>query len=396
MRDDLSTELAVAVSAEREEHGPDLSWVVSRGRRIRRLRRLVVSGVLVAAMTAGALGVNALQSKVGPRPIPQLIDPATPEVQEPQPGEVVEDVPEQFQAEVFAIRAVDAAGLMTLDGRGFLFHTHDETEETQEGWRVPFSATECDPSTCRGLSGEDPETGNAVTDTWIVVRIQDDRWVVADAEGNVGSDERDRLIGYSLPRVREPSHWEAHAVGVRGLDEGFSVQMLPVWIGPFPTTALGSVCSIQPLDESGGPVGKETVFYQEAPSREFDRAGSVHGRGAKAPPSAENATVRCRQYTGRVWELAGEPQLITADGAVMGMSAELIWRGREGFTTGVRCEGTLVDAEGNVVFEGSGGREPLWRPGELKNYPYETTVVITTRGEPVDADAVGEFACRSV
>lgn len=393
MRDDLSTELAAAVSAEREEHRPDLAWVVKRGRRVRRLRRLVASGGMVVLITAGAVAVNALQES--PKWLRQPISPATSGVQEPQPGEVVEDIPEQYEAEVFAIRAVDAAGLMTLDGRGFLFHTHDETEETQDGWRVPFSAIECDPSTCRGLSGEDPETGNALTDTWIVVRIQDGRWVVADAEGNIDATARDRLIGYSLPRVREPSHWEAHAVGVRGLDEGFSVQMLPVWVGPFPTEALGSVCSIQPLDESGEPVGKETVFYQEAPSREFDRAGSLHGRGAEAPPLAENATVECRQYTGRVWELSGEPQLITADDAVVGMGADLIWRGREGFTTGVRCEGTLVDAEGNVVFEGSGRAEPLWRPGELKNYPYETNVVITTGAEPVDAEAVGDFTCES-
>lgn len=398
MHDDLSAELETALRAETDDRSPDLAWVLRRGRRMRIARLTVSTLMIVSLLAAGALGVVALREQGSNRDSVAEIsmgEGAAPDLQEPRPGEVVEDVSERYQAEIFAIRAVDAGGLMMLDGRGYLIDNHSKTVESELGWRVPFSAVECNPSTCRGLSGNDPATGNSLTDTWVVVRMEDASWTVVDVEGNVSPQNRDAVVGYSLPSQHEPSHWEMHAVGIGGADEGFSVQMLPVWIGPFPTTASGSVCSIQPLNATGDPVGEPAVFFQEAPRREFDRAGSVHGRSAAAPRSATEASVECRQYIGRGWDIASGPELVTAGDEVVAIGAELMWRGDEGFTSAARCRATLVDDVGSVVFEGSGRVEPLWRPGELKNYPYRSTVVVPTRGQGLQDVSIGEFDCSS-
>jgi hypothetical protein len=55
-----------------------------------------------------------------------------------------------------------------------------------------------------------------------------------------------------------------------------------------------------------------------------------------------------------------------------------------------------LDESGKTVWEGTERLEPLWRPGELRDYPYESSVFIHTRGEPVDAERVGEAECRSL
>lgn len=399
MHDDLGAELEAAVNAERVQREPDLAWVVQRGGRVRRLRMTLMSAGVVAAIAVGVVAADALQGN-GRVPLPAPAASSTPDVQTPRSGEVVEDIPEAFQAQVFAIRALDAVGLMTLDGRGFLINEQEDVVETEDGWRVPFSATECGPSTCRPLSGEtDPESGNALSDTFVTVVLEDGRWEVVGTEGNMSRADHEALLGYSLPHVREPSHWEAHGVSTRGPDEGFSVQMLPVWVGPFPTTAPGSVCSAQPLDGSGEAVGEPTLFFQEAPANAYDRAGGVHSRPVlTAPGSTEDVAVECRQYTGRGWELASEVEKTTEGRDIVGLSAELVWRGDEGFTTSAVCHTTLLDEDQEVAFEGTGRVESLWRPGELKDYPYRATVYVDFGGKRffgVENYYVDRFDCQS-
>ncbi|MDQ3660664.1 MAG: hypothetical protein M3454_06315 [Actinomycetota bacterium] len=81
---------------------------------------------------------------------------------------------------------------------------------------------------------------------------------------------------------------------------------------------------------------------------------------------------------------------------VSGITAELVWRGKEGFTAAALCRATLVDETGDEVWEGSGKVLPLWRPNELKNYPYRTELRVTARGGPVDAQGLGDFSCRTL
>lgn len=398
MREELTAELEAALGAESADREPDLAWVLKRGARVRRVRRALMSAGALVVFAAGAVSVNALQVEKDAGAPPMAGARSTPDVQEPLAREVVEDIPESFQAEIFAIRALDAVGLMTLDGRGFLLNPEEDPVDTPDGWRVAFSATECDPSTCRPLSGErDPESGNAVSDTFLYVALEDGRWEVLGTEGNMTREDHEALLGFSLPHVREPSHWEAHGVVAGGLDEGFSVQMLPVWVGPVPTTAPGSVCSIQPLDSEGDPVGSAAPFFQEAPKHKLERAGAVHGRGLSAPKSAVDARVACRQHTGPGWEVS-EVDKTTEGRDIVGLSAELVWRGEQGFTTAAVCHGTLLDEDQELAFEGSGRVEPLWRPSELKDYPYRATVYLDFGGKRffgVENYYVDEFECVS-
>jgi hypothetical protein len=282
--------------------------------------------------------------------------------------------------------------------RSYNFTYADDTSPTELGWRIGFAASDCEPRdglfTCRGLSGEEPETGNAITDTFVTVSLSDGLWEVVDVEGNMFKDERQRLVGYTLPQREEPSHWEFPAVGVWPGDGEVFIEMMALWVGHFPTSAPGSVCEIRGMNDQGAVVDKR-VWYHEAPTREFERGGWVWGTGIDANHVDVVVSVECRQFTGPGWEIARAPEIVGTPGDVSGVSAELVWRGAGGFTTSAECRATLVDAAGNELWEGSGNIERLWRPGELKDYPYRHQVFIPTNAD-VDAHAIGEFTCESI
>jgi len=52
----------------------------------------------------------------------------------------------------------------------------DDTTQTDDGWRVGFAASDCEPRdetfTCRSLSGEGSD-GNALTDTFMIIALQE-------------------------------------------------------------------------------------------------------------------------------------------------------------------------------------------------------------------------------
>ena len=117
--------------------------------------------------------------------------------------EIVEEMTEQERAEVFAFRALADTGLMNPFGkRSYNFTSADDTTQADDGWRIGFAASDCEPRggtfTCRGLSGEDPELGNALTDTFVTVALGDGRGRVVGVEGNMLDDEQERVIGYTL------------------------------------------------------------------------------------------------------------------------------------------------------------------------------------------------------
>jgi hypothetical protein len=391
MPDDLTATLESALGAEADDRGPDLAWVIQHGKRKRLVRAMGMALMAVALVAVATSTIAVLEFPSGTQ---DDLSVSAPELQLPRRGEVVEEISEKQRAEIFAFRAVASTGLMSLRGRAYLYTYEDDTTQTNGGWSVGFTASECDPTTCRGLSGENA-SGNRAADTSVIVGLEDEAWTVVDVQGRMSAAEEARIVRFSLPARSEPSHWEFHAITTGGHDEGFSVQMFPLWIGPYPTTALGSVCEMQPRDDEGRPAGDATEFYLEAPTRELERAGGIQIRGMTADDSAVTASVDCRQYTGRVWEVVSEPLLVEQDGRVVGVSADLQWRGDEGFTTPARCRASLV-RDGEVVFEGSGRVEELWRDGELRDYPYKTTAVVTTRGEMIRADAVGDFVCESL
>jgi hypothetical protein len=392
MRDELTSKLKTALEREHSDQSPDLAWVLGRGRRLRVLRLASVALSVVAVVGVITTALVALP-KDGRSP---TLVTESPSPQTARGGEVVEEMTEKEKAEVFAFRALAATGLLRpVAERTYLWTYTDDTTQTNDGWSVGFVASTCTLSTCQALEDEGAATADA--DTFVFVALRDDDWHVVDVQGNILGDERKRVVGFSLPERDEPSHWEFPVVSTRSLDEGFSVTMLPLWVGHYPTSAPGSVCRIQPLNENGDRAGPPTVFYEEPPRREFERAGTVHGRGVPGATRAETVDVECRQYTGPGWEVASDPKVVGSPGDVSGVTAELVWRGDEGFTTAAVCRATLVDEDGEFVWDGSRRVEPLWRPNELKekNYPYRTEVFVPTGGS-VNAQRVGKFTCKSL
>jgi hypothetical protein len=407
MRDELTIELENDLEVEGGALKPDLESVLSRGKQMRARRRVgvVLSLVAIVALVSTAIALvptkRASESSItDTNPAPEVTD---------QNGGLVEDMTQQEQAEVFAFRALAATELMNPFGkRSYNFTYEPDTTETSAGWRIGFAASDCEPRqdsegsysfTCRGLSGEDPQSGNALTDTFVTVTLSNKRWTVTDVEGNMLEEEKERVIGYSLPQRVEPSHWEFPATGVSptGEEDQLSVETMALWVGPYPTEAPGSVCQVSVVDSEGKVVDRARPMYREPPNRPFERAGWISGSGFEMDPRIDRAVVGCQQYTGPGWEVSSDPEVIRGeDGVVVGVTADLTWRGEEGFTTSANCRASLVDVNGAVVWEGTGNVMALWRPGELKDYPYRTEALITTSGEGVEAESVGEFTCRSL
>lgn len=397
MDDKLKHLLQTQVESEAGRGPRDVGAAMDRGRRKKTVARFGVgSGVI---LLVAAIAWTAVARPFADNTSPDVVGPGPSEHQD---GALYEEVSEQTRAEVFAFRALAATGLMDPYGaRTYNWTYEEDTTETEGSWRVGFAASDCEPKgttqTCTGLSGEDPELGNALTDTYVTVALQDDEWQVLYVEGNMPAEDVRRLEGFSLPDAPEPSHWDFASVAV--LDSGvedLGFAMTPIWVGPYPTEAPGSVCSIQGVDAQRDPVGKASKEYVEPPNREFERGGWVRSGGVDLPPEAVDAVVTCEQYTGPGWEVAGEPEMQGAPGKVMGVSIPLEWHGPEEFVAPASCDATLVDESGDVVWAGTERLEGMWPPPKAKDYPYRSAVFIHTGGEPIDAQEVGDFSCRTL
>jgi hypothetical protein len=410
MHDDMKAALTAALEAETATPWPDLEWVLRRGGRIRILRSVTIALVTIAVVGAAAGSASLLTGADG-RDAPKPASPdETSETFEPSEPDraapVIEETTEQERAEIFAFRALAATGVMTpLGEHTYTWTSEEHTTRIDDAWKVGFAASDCAPregpegqsQTCRPVGGEDPRSGNARgPDTFVHVERDGNVWRVVGLDGVIRAEHRDRVVGYELPHELEESHWELPAISIwRITDDERSVQMWPLWVGPFPTDAPGSVCELQALDGEGRPVGDAVVYYVEPPAHAYSRMGWVMGRGAGTERPFEDAEATCHQYTGRGWEVEHGPDLIGQDGGVIGVSASLVWRGDRGFTAAAVCRATLVDEDGATLWEGTGKALALWRPGELKDYPYRTDVTVTTDGETVRADAIGDFECET-
>jgi hypothetical protein len=396
MPDDPGAELRALLEATLGRHQPDVEWVFSRARAIR-IRRALFMGLSVLLI------IGIVSTVIVARPWDRTstngaILPADNDTSDVEPGEpLIEEMSEQEQAEVFAFRAMAAKELMgPFKKRSYIWTEEEDTTAVVGGWRVGFAAFACEPRNgtyrCHGLSGED-ELGNALPDTFVTAAFEDGMWDVREVEGNMLPEERVRLIGYSLPQLSEPSHWEFPATGVSGVGPGLFMEMMALWVGPYPTSAPGSVCQAQPVDEEGQPVGEANVFFSEAPHRGYERGGWLRGYEQERS-TAVDLTVQCRQYTGEDWEVASGPELVGKPGAVIAVAAQLEWHGDKEFTSAAECTASLVDEAGNEIWEGVGKVLPLHLPA-AGEYPYEGNLYINIR-EPVDGHAIGEFECRSV
>ena len=373
---------------------PDVTWVLQRGRRLRRKRLLVAvgTGILISILaTTFVLSMpnSETPSPVGPQPEP------TSTVKINRQEEIDEAVTQQFRAEIFAHRAVARNGLMGPYLPRSYNWAEDKTIQTQDGWRVAFAVSDCVPKggafTCKGLSGDDPKTGNALVNSFLTVALSNGLWEVVHVEGNVLPGERELLVGFSLQDREEAPHWDFSAVGVWESDYA---EAMPIWVGPFPTDAPGSMCRTRYLDEQGTEVGVSR-FYQEPPQRYHERGGWIRG-GLGEPPKEHfvSAKVACEQHRVGGWVPKGSPSLVGEPGDVHGVGQKLQWQGEKDFTAAASCRASLVDDEGRVVWEGKTLVHALSEP-EMDDYPYETVAVITTGG-PIDAQSVGTFECETL
>lgn len=308
-------------------------------------------------------------------------------------GQLYEVVDEQTRAEIFAFRALANNDLMNPFGkRTYVGPNEEGPSETDGVWLVGFGASDCEPRggtfTCRGLDGEN-EPGAAHAGTDVTVALTQGRWEVLDVVGSMLPDERARVVGYSLPDGREPSHWDFAAVGTWQTDEDVVVSMMPIWVGAYPTQAPGSACQV---DVNGIT---EEIFYAERPDQPHERATWVRGARLQKMKDADEVTVTCEQYTGAGWEIDGLPRLVGSPGQARGVEADLIWRGDENFTTPIRCDATLLDEDGEVVWEGREFQPALRPPNKGADYPYKNEVYVNSP-RPVDAYEVGNLTCESL
>jgi hypothetical protein len=304
----------------------------------------------------------------------------------------------QEQAQVFAVRALAATGLMDPFGKPSYWYTYrDDTTKTEAGWRIGFAASDCLPRkwngsyafTCRGLSGENDS--GALTDTFVTVSLTNRRWSVVGVQGNMPVDERNRVVGYSLRQRNEPSHWEFPATGYWP-GPGESDEEVALWVGPYPTSAPGSTCEARGLNAHGGDVGPPSQFYVAPPRRPFEVAGWIHGGEVDRSHAIVRVKVDCYQVSRQDhWEVASDPTIIGSPGQVVGITAQLVWSGNQDFAAGAMCTATLVDRSGKVVWRGSGTVEG--QAGGTR--PIRTSALVTTGGRKIDAQAVGEFSCKS-
>lgn len=308
MRDELKTELESALEEGHRDRAPDLGWVVARGRRLRALRWVAITLSLVvivgvASTGLGALSINRKSTGLAPGG-DSGSKKSSSSARTDSKGRIVEQMTQQEQAEVFAFRALAATGLMNPYGkRSYNFTYEDDTTRTSNGWRVGFAASDCEPEqtgesysfTCRGLSGDDPELGNAITDTWITVALGQGDWRVVKVEGNMLDGEVERVLGYEMPQRDEPSHWEFPAVAIWPMNGETAVEMMALWVGPYPTSAPGSECAMQGITADGEIFGERSRFFEKPPRRPFDRAGWIRATSVESSPDLARMVVKCRQ-----------------------------------------------------------------------------------------------------
>lgn len=220
--------------------------------------------------------------RVGPPEAADSMERTPPPPPDPTPpphGDFAEHMSEKEQAQIFAFRALAETGLMEpFSRRSYLFTSAEDTTQVGDAWRIAFAASDCEPRdntfTCNAISGDEMPNGNPRPDTFVTVEL-DGRWIVTGVEGNMPEAERRRVVGYDAAPIAGPSRWEFPATEVWPTGHGFMIEMIYLWIGPYPTEAPGSVCEMTMLDAAGRPVGEPERFYEEPPNRAFEHAGGV-------------------------------------------------------------------------------------------------------------------------
>lgn len=365
MFDEIGRELKTAAERNEVPRG-DLDQVLAGARKDRIIRRSV--GLSLAVIVVVFFVTLSPWKDLGHRAELPVVGG------EDQSG-VVELIPEQQQAEIFAFRAAAATGLMDpFAERVFVFTYTDDTTRTGDAWKVGFTVSNCAPKdggfACRHPDGTSSSaTGEA--NAFLIVQLADETWSVTGAEGNVLDSERTAVTGYALSREAEASRWEFPSVDVYPSEKFSMVMAFALWVGPYPTQAPPSRCGIVAVDDAGEVVFRD-AWVDEAPNRPFSRAGWV--RSMSVDGSAVEATIDCvQQESGEPrsdWRMAGYEPIVTGG---------LIFDDLEMMTFTGPDETPAVAIRGSVDF--------------VDGFPGTTTCDWTVSGE--DGQKVGSATKRS-
>jgi hypothetical protein len=363
--DDLAIRLREAVRAEVTATRPhhDIVGVVRKGKQLRwRKWGSAALAVIVLAGAGWAVGYE-LTSDQATRPVGREDGNSrfteTDEMQT-DPPEI--DEPTE-RAVVHAIRALVQADLFDLLGDHYGYR---RAATMDDGWVVAFRRGKCDMSTCRPVPGVD---GTAR----LLIAERDGSLVVADAQGSFDDNKREQVVGFSLPIIDEPPHWEwSVSVGDRfDGDSGSAIYASQYWVGPIPTEMPGSRCELKGFDSDGDLLFEDHPYWQNGPR--FGEAGRASG-GLIMEHSAEpaSATFECAPFEGVGWQPIGKARIRKTDDYVY-VTSSLVWRD-EGLVHGrSHCNATVYDRSGNRIKRVGSPVDRFWPPRTVeKGPPYST------------------------
>jgi hypothetical protein len=166
-------------------------------------------------------------------------------------------------------------------------------------------------------------------------------------------------------------HWEFRVLRVAGSaeegDQGMSLEAERTWVGPIPYNGVGSVCRVIGLDANGNATHSGERFYLSAPLEEWERTGGA--MGAELPADSVDAELRCEPYSGRGFQVVGQPELDVDKETVFG-TAELRWSEPKLRTSSFWCEVSLFDSAGDLIRKSvAGPNAAFWPPGDYKGPP---------------------------
>jgi hypothetical protein len=340
----------------------DVKDVIARGRR-RRSRRVVRIGVLgtaCAVLVAGVVGV-ALRAQSDQTSLPA--------------ASASRWLDDKQLAELFAFRALDAAGLRDLDGD---FYGIGDLQATDGGWTVDLSLASCVANdvvqTCV------PKVQDAAS---LLVQVSDAGFAVADAEG-VDAGARGKLLNYHHDLADLPNndpYWVFSQPQVLG-EENLHVDTLIAWAGPIPHPGVAVECRAELLDSEGAAQWQSEWKEVPPPSSEVGRfGGSIGWIDVPAELRDAERRVECRSFEAG-WELAHGQDNVRVDETASPPVAQLslVWGQEPYLQVYTRCDVVVTDESNRLIAQGA-----QWMIGPSREQvdsppPYEQTATVLLEG----------------
>lgn len=291
---------------------------------------------------------------------------------------------EQGRAEVFAIRALAAAGL--YETRGDYYSYSREATRVGSDWRLGFSRMFCGRfgivQTCRPVRAGDGE------DAWLTVGLDDDTWRVREVEGDFDDAPTATLKAFSRPDVRGAPHWEYPAASIRPAEEEggrVSYEAHSLWVGPIPYKGPGSACEARAYLDGRVVYTSEHQWYDAAPHPTHSRTGGTRSGSLEGVAEADRAEIVCEQFDGAGWQVTGEPSVLQFDAEdSVTIEADVVWRGEPLVMGQSWCTVGIYDGDGALLDTRTTASRLIWPESQLDHPPIRATESFSFRVAPGD------------